>query len=132
MDKLKKITLSGKTYPLKCDLNVLEKLQEQFGTINEFERQILGIRYTKDESGNQIYTKDGTPLIRVTEPSIKSIKAALICMIEEGLEIEASAKGSQLEEINESELIARCDMSYELLAKILHDEYKKCFVTKKE
>lgn len=132
MNKLKKITLSGKSYPLKCDLNVLERLQEQFGTINEFERQILGIQYTKDESGNQIYTKDGSPQINITEPSIKSIKAALICMIEEGLEIEASTKGTHQKELDESELIASCDMSYELLAKILHDEYKKCFITKKE
>lgn len=131
MDKLKRIMISGKTYPMKCDLNVLEALQEEFGSVNEFERQLLGIRFKKDEEGKQLYTKDGDPQMYIVEPSIKAIKTALPLMINEGLAIEAARKGAVAEQVEELDIIAGCDISFELLSRMIHEEYKKCFVTKK-
>lgn len=131
MEKLKRIMIAKKTYPMKCDLNVLEALQEEFGSVNEFERLLLGIRMKKDEEGRQLYTKDGEPQIYIVEPSIKAIKAALPLMINEGLAIEAAEKGGVAEHVEELDVIAGCDISFELLSRMIHEEYKKCFVTKK-
>lgn len=131
MEKLKRIMIAKKTYPMKCDLNVLEALQEEFGSVNEFERLLLGIRMKKDEEGRQLYTKDGEPQIYIVEPSIKAIKAALPLMINEGLAIEAAEKGGVAERVEDLDVIAGCDISFELLSRMIHEEYKKCFVTKK-
>lgn len=131
MEKLKRIMIAKKTYPMKCDLNVLEALQEEFGSVNEFERLLLGIRMKKDEEGRQLYTKDGEPQIYIVEPSIKAIKAALPLMINEGLAIEAAEKGGVAEHVEDLDVIAGCDISFELLSRMIHEEYKKCFVTKK-
>lgn len=131
MEKLKRIMIAKKTYPMKCDLNVLEALQEEFGSVNEFERLLLGIRMQKDEEGRQLYTKDGEPQIYIVEPSIKAIKVALPLMINEGLAIEAAEKGGVAEHVEELDVIAGCDISFELLSRMIHEEYKKCFVTKK-
>lgn len=55
MEKMKRIMIGEKTYPFKIDLNVLEYIQEEYGTIHEFERELMGIHYKKDAGGNQIY-----------------------------------------------------------------------------
>ena len=36
-NKLNTITLSGKEYPMKCSILVLEKIQDKYGTLEEFE-----------------------------------------------------------------------------------------------
>lgn len=36
-EELNYIEMSGKKYPIKCDLVVLEKIQDEFGDLNEFE-----------------------------------------------------------------------------------------------
>lgn len=131
MEKLKKIQIAGKTYPMKCDLNVLEAVQEEFGSVNEFERQLLGIKLKKDAEGKQLYTKDGDPQIEIVEPSIKAIRVALPLLINEGLVIEAEQKGIAPEHLKEIDIIAGCSISFELLSRIIHEEYKKCFLTKK-
>lgn len=56
MQKLKRILINGKTYPIKMDLNVLETIQNEYGTINEFERDILGLKFAKDAEGRQIFS----------------------------------------------------------------------------
>ncbi len=131
MDKLGRIMIAGKTYPMKCDLNVLEELQEQFGSINEFERQLLGLHFLTDKDGKQLYTKDGDPRMYKTEPSIKAIKAALPLLINEGITLEAEKKGEPVESVADLDIIAACDVDFTLLAQMIHAEYRKCFVTKK-
>ncbi len=131
MEKLGRICIAGETYPIKMDLNVLELLQEEFGTVNEFERQLVGIRYRKDGEGKQMYTADGEPLAYMVEPSIKAIKAALPLMINEGLAIEAYREGKPCERLEDMDVVSKCDVSFELLSKIIHEEFKKCFATKK-
>ena len=35
------IELTGRKYPIKCDLLVLEKIQDKYGTIGEFEQKLM-------------------------------------------------------------------------------------------
>lgn len=129
--KLNTITLGGKKYPLLCDLNVLETLQDEFGTVSEFERKLLGVRYVKDSEGNLIYDEDGNARMELVEPSIKAIKVALVEMVNEGIAYEAYSQGRSWEMIEELDVMVVCTIPYSDLANILHDEYKRCFLTKK-
>lgn len=128
--KLKKIVIDGKTYPMKIDMNVLEHIQENYGPVSEWEMDILGLKYEKDSDGKQKYDKDGNAIIRKVEPSIKAIKAVLPEAINEGLAIEAEEFGRVFEPVSE-EIIRECNISFELLAKMLHEEFKRCFEIKK-
>lgn len=131
MEKMKRMLIAGRTYPYKIDLNVLEAIQDEYGSISQFERELLGYRFRLDEDGNQIYSEDGEPVMYRVEPSIRAIKAALPAAINEGLAIEAEERGKEYVPIAEKEVFRNCTISYELLARMLHEEFKRCFETKK-
>ena len=38
------VILAGKEYPIKCDINVLIEIQEQFDTVSNFEMLIAGVK----------------------------------------------------------------------------------------
>lgn len=132
MRKMARIKIGQNDYPMKMDLNVLEYIQEEYGSINQFERDILGIELVKDEDGKQIYTKAGDCQMRIVEPSVKAIKAALPMMINEGLAIEADIKGERYVPVSEQEIFRSCQIPFGDLADMIHEEFAKCFETKKE
>lgn len=132
MRKLTHIIISGKTYPIIVDLNVLEHIQNEYGSIHKFERDLIGIHFKKDENGNQEYTEDGKPKMYMTEPSIKAIKTALPAMINEGMSIEAEEGNKSYENVTEKQIFRDCNMAFDLLSDIIHAEYKRCFEVKKQ
>ena len=111
--------------PYKCDLYVLDMIQQKYGTIVEFEKQLIGIKTVpdKDENGNPI-NKD----IKV-EPSISAILFALPLMIREGLEIE-QVNGEHPFKTN-LDIISVVTRDYRAIADDLHSELKNCFKIKK-
>lgn len=109
----------------------MEHIQNNYGTINEFEMDILGLKFKKDENNNQIYTKNGDPVMYRTEPSIRAIRIALPFMINEGLSIEAEAKNASWEAVSNEVITQNCNVDFNLLAKIIHEEFKRCFEIKK-
>lgn len=131
MENLKRIMIGDKTYPFKIDLNVLEHIQDEYGTINQFERELLGLQFKKDAEGRQIYSDDGEPLMFRTEPSIKAIKTVLPAAINEGLAIEADAENRSYEKVTAEFVIRECTIPYDILANMLHEEFGRCFETKK-
>lgn len=131
MQKLRRIMLNGRTYPIKIDLNVLEIIQNEYGSINEFERDILGLKFAKDEDGKQLFNGEGEPRMIIGETSIKAIKVVLPAMINEGLAIEAEKNGTAWEAVSDSYIFRNCDISFELLGKMIHEEFKRCFEVKK-
>ncbi len=40
-EEMNTIELTGRKYPIKCDLLVLEKIQDKYGTIGEFEQKLM-------------------------------------------------------------------------------------------
>lgn len=114
IEKLTYIELAGESYPIKCDLAVLEAAQEEYGTLNEFERKLAGI----EEAGR-------------TEPSVKAIRFALPLMINEGIDIENAIEGGKRKHITEKELkLLLSDINVFVIANELHDEFSRCFVSK--
>ena len=123
MENLQRIIIAGKTYPFKIDLNVLEYIQNEYGTIHEFEREIMGVHYERNMDGGYVMT--------ITEPSIRAIKTVLPAAINEGLAIEADEVNRPLERLEPEFIFRNCTIPYRLLGTMLHEEFKRCFVTKK-
>lgn len=122
MERLKRIIMRGHSYPIKIDMNVLEAIQEKYGSINQFEWDILGL---------DIRQEDGEWKVYKTEPSVKAIKTVLPLMINEGMEIEAEETGKAFCPVTDKEIFRICDISFETLAILIHEEFKRCFATKK-
>lgn len=131
MQNLKRITIGKITYPIKVDLNVLEHIQQEYGTINQFEREILGLKVMKDKKGNPVYKEDGELFLYRTEPSIRAIKMVLPAMINEGLSIEADEYTTSWKPVSEKDIFQNCNINFIALANIIHEEFKRCFVLKK-
>lgn len=119
MQKLGRILIGDRTYPVKIDLNVLEAIQEGYGSIGRFERELVGL----------YQGEDGT--MYRGEPSVKAIRMVLPVMVNEGLAIEAAETGKPYEPVSDMEVISRCSVAYDLLAGVIHGEFKKCFIQKK-
>lgn len=131
MEKLKRIMIGERMYPFKIDLNVLEHIQNEYGTINQFERELIGLQFKKDENGNQIYNGAGDPVMIKTETSIRAIKTVLPAAINEGLAIEADEEGRPYEKVTDEFVIRECTIPFDVLGTMLHEEFRRCFATKK-
>lgn len=131
MEKLNRITIGERTYPFKINLNVLEHIQNEYGTIYQFERELLGLKFKKDADGKQVYNGQGEPVMFKTEPSIRAIKTVLPAAINEGLAIEADEENRAYERVTDESIIRECTIPYHTLGEMLHEEFKRCFATKK-
>lgn len=119
----KPTTIQVKDYkvPLWCDLFVLNEIQDRYGTINAFEKKLLGIGEKMVAGEIQRYK---------TEPSTEAMLFALPLMIKEGYK-KAEQLGETIKKVPEEQTILDMDISYEVLAQLLHQEFKRCFATKK-
>jgi len=132
MRKPSMVKLGKSQYPIICDLNVLETLQDKYGSVNNFERKLLGLVIQRNESGEIIYTDDGNPLMIAVEPSIDAIKTALLEMVKEGERVSGYLNGKEnVDFTDEIVILNDCTIPFEKMARTLHEEYKKCFETKK-
>lgn len=122
---LKEIELSGEKYPIKCDLIVLEQLQEEFGSVADFENKLLGIEYLKDAEGYYIQDGKGKRKANIGIPDTKAINQGLYLMVKEGLEIRGEEKEKKA--FSREELLRKVDKSYTEIAKVVHDTFAECF-----
>lgn len=124
MNKITEINIGGRKEPLFCDLSVLERLQDEFGSLNSFEKALIGLKEETDAEGNVVNTY-------IVEPSMKAINVALVEMINEGRAIRAYEQGKTWEAVDDIEILSICTVPFQILAPIIHQEYKRCFETKK-
>lgn len=71
-DTIAYIKTSKRTYPLVFNLNVMEEIQEQYGSLDAWGEKTQGSK----------------------EPNIKDLKAGVMAMINEGIEIENENNGT--------------------------------------
>lgn len=131
MEQLQSVIIGTHRYPIKIDLNVLEQIQDNYGSINAFEMELLGLGFTKDSEGHQVLDDSGKPVMYKKEPSIKAIRAALYPMINEGLEIEAEETGKEFHPVTKKFIERESALDYQYLADVIHGEFKRCFNVKK-
>lgn len=119
--KLERVSIGNETFPIKIDMYVLEKIQEEYGTLNEFELKVKGLvkNGEVDAEGNTIYDR--------VEPSVKEMNFVLPIMVREGCEIE----GIELD-MTDREMIRNSNVSYIDLNKIIVKEFDQCFKTRKK
>lgn len=133
-EKMNTVRIGGKKIPIKCNFNVLQTLQEEFGTLKQFEQALIGMVPILDKNGDPIYetSPDGTESVKfkTTEPSLKAIAMALPMMINEG-RLQAQAQGDDLPDYDYKSAIKEADFSIVDVAVDLHAEYRRCFDRKK-
>lgn len=131
-EELKFIELSGEKYPVKCDLVVLEKIQDEFGSLDEFEKKIYPWNPVLDEAGEKIRDENGNVETEFQMPDIPTVNTALFFMVNEGEEIEAEKEGREPRSYSRNEIVRKVDISPVILALKLHTEYYRCFELKNE
>lgn len=89
MEQLSTIKIGDKEYFIKCNLDVCEGIQDEFGTLVEFERKIKGLKKELDKEGNPVKNEDGNEKYEATEPSIKALKYAIGPFVTAGAEATA-------------------------------------------
>lgn len=130
-DKLNYIELSGEKYPLKCDILVLEKIQEEYGNLSKFENGIRGFIPNLDENGEIVINDEGLMVGTTGTPDIKMLNKALIWMIREGIEI-AKDEGKEYPEFTDKALLRKVDITPRELGTVIHEEFIRCFARKNE
>lgn len=78
------IEFHGKKYPLVFDLNVMQDIQEEYGTFDKWAKLTIG-----NTSG---------------EHSTKAVLFAIMCMINEGIEIENDDKGTNTKPLTQRQV----------------------------
>lgn len=115
------IELSGKKYPICMDLNVLAEIQDKYGSIAAFERQLRGI----------VWSEDGW--VEKKEPSARVIAYVLPVMINEALEIQADENQDYpVHRVSRIRIINEVDKSPRELANIITDELAYAMAVKKK
>lgn len=71
------VTINGDDIPILCSLSVLEKIQEKYGSMEEYGNKIC--KTTENENGERVFTDE--------LPDIEAIYYTLPLMIEEGVTV---------------------------------------------
>ncbi len=119
--KLNTITLSGKEYPIKCSILVLEKIQDKYETLEAFEDDLSIFEDTKENEE-----------IKVRFPKMAALCDALYWMVQEGEEITAEEEGRKPVKYKRESLARKIDGSLFVTAQILKREFGRSFTSKNQ
>lgn len=129
-EKLNYIELSGKKYPFKCDILVLERVQEKYGDLAEFENKLSGFVPGVDEDGEYTRNDEGKIMGYYGEPNMEALGDFLFWTIEEGIEIEREERGEEMKVPEKKKLIRSVDLAPRELMELLRKEFSRCFERK--
>lgn len=121
--EMNKFSFRGDSFPLRCDLLVLEKIQERIGDIMDAENEIRGFKPRVDSDG-VVDTTTG----RWTIPSIGLVTQALIWMMEEA----RAVTNGQYSIPSVTDLKQQDEYTIGELATIVYKEFSSCIAGKKK
>ena len=121
------IELSGVKLPIRCDMLVLEKIQEDYGDISEFENKLIGFEPIYNEDGSAKVNENGKSVGKSTLPDIKTVHYGLWEFVKEGIDC-----SEQEIKYSEKDLIRMVDISIGELSDLLHEEFMRCFKRKNQ
>lgn len=122
-ETMTKFSFRGDSFPLRCDLLVLEKIQNHVGDIMDAENEIRGFKPRVDSDG-VVDTTTG----RWTIPSIGLVTKSLVWMMEEAREI----TNGQYSIPSVKDLKQQDDYTISELATIVYKEFSSCIAGKKK
>lgn len=129
-EKMNYIELSGVKYPFKCDMLVLERIQDKYKDLAEFENKLSGFIPGVDEDGEYTRNDEGRIIGYYGEPNMEALGDFLAWTIEEGIEIEKEESGAEMEIPERKKLIRSVDLAPRELMEILRKEFSRCFERK--
>ena len=129
-EKLNHITLAGVEYPIKCDMLVLEQIQDKYGDLAEFENKFTGFVPEKNEDGEYTRNEEGRIVGYYGEPDMSALGDLLFWMVEEGIDIEREEQGTELKVPERKKLIRSVDLAPRELMEPLRKEFSRCFERK--
>ena len=121
--EMTKFEFRGDSFPIRCDLLVLEKIQEHVGDIMDAENEIRGFKPRVDSDG-VIDTTTG----RWTIPSIGLVTQALVWMMEEA----RAVTNGQYSIPSVIDLKQQDEYTIGELATIVYKEFSSCIAGKKK
>lgn len=122
-ETMAKFSFRGDSFPIRCDLLVLEKIQERVGDIMDAENEIRGFKPRVDADG-VIDTTVG----RWTIPDIGLVTQSLVWMLEEA----RSVTNGQYAIPSITDLKQQDDYTISELATIVYKEFSSCIAGKKK
>ena len=126
-DKLQRISIGGRELPVKIDMFVLEKIQEEYETLHNFELKVKGLEERLDENGIAEVDEEGNVLYNRVPVNIKALIDVLPLMVREGCEIE----GIELE-LTDKEIVQKIEVGYPKIQEIVINAFNDCFRTSKK
>lgn len=121
--EMAKFSFRGDSFPIRCDLLVLEKIQEHVGDIMDAENEIRGFKPRVDSDG-VVDTTTG----RWTIPSIGLVTQSLVWMMEEA----RAVTNGQYQIPSVQDLKQQDDYTINELATIVYKEFSSCIAGKKK
>lgn len=122
-ETMTKFSFRGDSFPIRCDLLVLEKIQDKVGDIMDAENEIRGFKPRVDSDGVV-----DTTVGRWTIPSIGLVTQALVWMMEEA----RSVTNGQYQIPSVKDLKQQDDYTIGELATIVYKEFSSCIAGKKK
>lgn len=129
-EKLNYIELSGVKYPFKCDMLVLEQIQDKYKDLAEFENKLSGFVPGIDENGEYTRNDEGKIIGYYGEPNMEALGDLLFWTVEEGIEIEREEQKNEMKVPEKKKLIRSVDLAPRELAEVLREEFVRCFERK--
>lgn len=121
--EMNKFSFRGDSFPIRCDLLVLEKIQERVGDIMDAENMIRGFKPRVDADGVV-----DTTVGRWTIPDIGLVTQSLVWMMEEA----RSVTNGQYAIPSITDLKQQDDYTINELATIVYREFSSCIAGKKK
>lgn len=90
-----KIQYKGEEFDLVFNLNVMEQIQEEYGTVDKWASLTDGKEVMLDADGDPII-EDGKIKTKPKEVDAKAIKFGIQCMLNEGIDIKNEEEGTDL------------------------------------
>lgn len=122
-ETMTKFEFRGDSFPLRCDLLVLEKIQEHVGDIMDAENMIRGFKPRVDQDG-VVDTTTG----RWTIPDIGLVTQSLVWMMEEA----RAVTNGQYSIPSVTDLKQQDEYTIGELATIVYKEFSSCIAGKKK
>lgn len=117
------VKIGNKTYPIKCNIEVLMEIQDEYDSISLFEMDILGFKLAHNVDGSVKRDDDGKPVLRKTEPKLNAIYKILPIMLKAGAKSDAEIPEISKDKIN---------FDYIAVATAMHNEFERCFERKNQ
>lgn len=121
--EMNKFSFRGDSFPLRCDLLVLEKIQDKVGDIMDAENMIRGFKPRVDADG-VVDTTTG----RWTIPDISLVTQSLVWMMEEA----RAVTNGQYSIPTTQDLKQQTDYTIGEMATIVYKEFSSCIAGKKK